>query len=77
MCVCVCVGGGGVSMLHNTLHEQIYRAIRLFMFYERIINLVGVGGGGGGGVMKGARSVCVEFPPSSIPEIILEISGHI
>ena len=26
MCVCG-GGGGGISMLHNTLHEQIYRAI--------------------------------------------------
>ena len=32
-------GGGGVSMLHNTLHEQIYRAISIFMFYGRILNV--------------------------------------
>ena len=62
-------------MLHNTLHEQIYRAIRLFMFYGRILNLVGfaryVCVGGGGGV--GARSVRAQFPPYSIPEIVLEL----
>ena len=38
--VSVCGGGGGGSMLHNTLHKQIYRVIRLFMFYGRILNLV-------------------------------------
>ena len=44
----VYVGGGGVIMFHNTLHEQIYTSIRLFMFYGRILNLVGC-----------ARCVCV------------------
>ena len=85
MCVCMCVIGGGggvcdreggVSMLHNTLHEQIYRAIKLFMFYGWILNLVGcaryvcvcVGG-----MMMGVRSIFAQFPPYSIPEIVLEI----
>ena len=68
-----------VSMLHNTLHEQIYRAIRLYMFYGRILNLVGcaryvcVCVRGGGGVMMGARNVRAQFPPCSIPEIVFEI----
>ena len=68
--------GGG-----DTLDEQIYRAIRLFMFYGLILNLVGCtyvyvwGGGGGGGavVMMGARSVHAQFPPYSIPEFVLEM----
>ena len=71
-------GGGGVSMLHNTLHEQIYRPMMLVMFYGWILNLVGcaryicVCWGGGGG-MVGSRSVCAQFPSYSIPELILEI----
>ena len=72
--VCVCVGGGGGG--GDTLHEQTYRAIRLFIFYGWILNLVGytyvcvcvcVG------VMMDARSVYAQFPPYSIPEFVLEI----
>ena len=29
--------------------------------------------GGGGGVRMGVRSVCAQFPPYTIPEIVLEI----
>ena len=28
---------------------------------------------GGGGLRIGVRSVCAQFPPYSIPEIVLEI----
>ena len=72
MCVC----GGGASMLHTPLHEQIYRAMRLFMFYGPMLNLVVCaryvcvcfGGGGwwvGGGDDDDVRA---QFPPYSIPE---------
>ena len=55
-------------MLHNTLHEQIYQAIRLFMFYRRILNLIGCARCvrvcvGEGVMMMGARSVRAQFPP--------------
>ena len=71
-CMWVGEGGGGVNMLHNTLHEQIYRAKRLFMFYRRILNLVGcaryyvcvvVDGGGGGD--DGCKKCSCSIP--SIP----------
>ena len=35
----------------------------------RYVCVAGGGGGGGGGI----RSVCAQFPPYSIPEIVLEI----
>ena len=52
-----------------------YRAIRLLVFSVNTLNVIRcaryvyVGGGGGG---MGVRSVA-QFPPYSIPEIVLEI----
>ena len=45
------------------------------MFYGRILNLVGCARYvcvcvGGGGMMMGVRSVCTQFPPYFIPEIV-------
>ena len=72
-------GGGGVKVCYLRHYMKAYRVIRLLVFSVRSLNVIRcvryvyVGGGGGGGLRMGVRSVCAQFPPYSITEIVLEI----
>ena len=61
-------------MLPKTLHEK-YRAISLLVFSARTLNVIRCAKYVyvGGVLRMSVRSVCAQFPPYSIPEIVLEI----